>query len=90
MKELNNLFVEDDLDAEEVNEGSKPNSPKETDSNDKDKNNDDLEDLLETTAEDSLMDVPKIQQTKPLKQNIQRNLNLKKSPPLLLMRMDIL
>lgn len=65
MKELNNLFVEDDLDTEEVNEGSKPNSPKETDSNDKDKNNDDLEDLLETTAEDSLMDVPKIQQTKP-------------------------
>ena len=66
MKELNNLFVEDDLDGvEKVGERSHPNSPEKDISDDKDRNNDILEDLLETTADDSLMDVPKVQQPTP-------------------------
>ena len=64
MKELNNLFVEDDLDDEEPNEGSHSNLPEQTLTDDRKKSNNDLEDLLETTAEDSLMEVPKIHQTK--------------------------
>ncbi|EJS43039.1 pol32p [Saccharomyces arboricola H-6] len=68
MEELNNLFVEDDLDderepGEEPNEELHPRSPDKKDViDDNKKNTNDLEDLLETTAEDSLMEVPKIQQ----------------------------
>ncbi|CAI4043872.1 DNA polymerase delta subunit POL32 SKDI_10G2450 [Saccharomyces kudriavzevii IFO 1802] len=72
MEELNNLFVEDDLDDEGPDEMSYSSSPEKAAIDDNDKNNNDLEDLLETTAEDSLMEVPKIQQTNLSKTGISK------------------
>ncbi|CAI4044216.1 hypothetical protein N7582_003188 [Saccharomyces uvarum] len=63
MEKLNSLFVEDDLEDEELDENTRPKSPEKAAVEDNDKNSNDLEDLLETTAEDSLMEVPKAKQT---------------------------